>query len=348
MTKIVILGAGVMGSAFSVPCNENSHETIIAGTHLDNDFIDQINQNDNFHPVLKTKLSNKTKFIKQNELSDKKYNSPDLIVIATNSKGLDWCSEQLKKICLENKLPPILLLTKGLNVHNNQYELLAEKLQRLLLQEDFDNINISVVGGPCLAGDLANKIHSSVVIANKDLKIAKWLQELLRTNYYHIFITEDIIGVEVCAAIKNIFSMIIGSSKGLNFKDKNDNQNEMNCFNTAAALFSQCFYEMELFVSFLKGKKETVKGLAGIGDLYVSAVGGRNSMMGSYLGKGFLYSEVKENEMKNITVEGADLAFKIYSLINKDFNVKQMPLMISMIDSIVNNKKINIEWKYFN
>ena len=70
--------------------------------------------------------------------------------------------------------------------------------------------------------------------------------------------------------------------------------------------------------------------------------------MGSYLGKGFLYSEVKENEMKNITVEGADLAFKIYSLINKDFNIKQMPLMIAMIDSIVNDKKINIKWEYFN
>jgi len=348
MAKIIILGAGVMGSAFSVPCIENSHETIIAGTHLDNDFIEHINQNDNFHPVLKIKLSNKTKFIKQNELSDQKNNSPDLLVIGTNSKGIDWCPEQLKKIGLENTLPPILLLTKGLNVHNNQYELLAEKLQRLLLQEGFDNINISVVGGPCLARDLANKIHSSVVVANKDIKIAQWLQELLRTNYYHISITNDIIGVEVCAAIKNIFSMIIGSAKGLNLKEKNNNQNETDNLNSAAALFSQCLYEMELFVSFLKGKKETVRGLAGIGDLYVSAAGGRNSLMGSYLGQGFLYSEVKEKKMKDITVEGAELAFEIYSLINKDFNLKQMPLMIAMIDSVVNNKKINIEWKYFN
>lgn len=348
MAKIVILGAGAMGSAFSVPCIENNHETIIAGTHLDNNFIDHINQSDNFHPVLKIKLSNKAKFIKQNELSDQKYKLPDLIVIATNSKGIDWCPEQLKKICLENTLPPILLLTKGLNIHNNQYELLAEKLQRLLLQEGFDNINISVVGGPCLARDLANKIHSSVVIGNRDLTISKWLQDLLKTNFYHVSITDDIIGVEVCAAIKNIFSMIIGGAKGLNSKEKNNNQNEIDNLNTAAALFSQCLYEMELFVSFLKGKNETVRGLAGIGDLYVSAAGGRNSLMGSYLGKGFLYSEVKETKMKDTTVEGADLAFEIYSLINKDFNLKQMPLMISMIDSIVNNKKINIKWEYFN
>ena len=57
MAKIVILGAGVMGSAFSVPCIENDHETIIVGTHLDNNFIDHINQSNNFHPVLKIKLS---------------------------------------------------------------------------------------------------------------------------------------------------------------------------------------------------------------------------------------------------------------------------------------------------
>ena len=111
MAKIVILGAGVMGSAFSIPCIENNHKTINVGTHLDDDFIDHINKNNNFHPVLKTKLSDKTKFIKQNELSDQKNNSPDLLVIGTNSKGIDWCPEQLKKIGLSITLPPILLLT---------------------------------------------------------------------------------------------------------------------------------------------------------------------------------------------------------------------------------------------
>ena len=66
------------------------------------------------------------------------------------------------------------------------------------------------------------------MIANKDLTIAKWLQDLLKTNFYHVSITDDIIGVEVCAAIKNIFSMIIGGAKELNTKEKNNNQNENN------------------------------------------------------------------------------------------------------------------------
>ena len=142
--------------------------------------------------------------------------------------------------------------------------------------------------------------------------------------------------------------MAIGSAKGISNSSKNINKNDVKYLNTSASLFSQSVHEMELFVSFLNGKKETVKGLAGIGDLYVSAAGGRNSLMGSYLGEGFLYSEVKENQMKNVTVEGADLSLEIYELVNKNFSIKELPLMLSMMESIVNNKKVDIQWKYFN
>ena len=348
MAKITILGAGAMGSAFSVPCVDNNHETIIIGTHLDNQFIDIINKNNNFHPSLKLNLSKNAKFIRYNELSNEKNNLPDLIVIATNSKGIDWSVEQLKKFFIKKKLPPILMLTKGLNVYHNEYELLIDKLRRLLSKEGLTNIDISVVGGPCLANNLANKVHTNVIIANKNLKTVKWLQELLSTNYYHVSISNDVIGVEVCAAIKNIFSMIIGTAKGFNKKENDKKQKEINYLNTEAALIPQSIHEMELIVSFLKGKKETVKGLAGIGDLYVSAAGGRNSLMGSYLGEGLLYSEVKKLKMKDITVEGAELAFEINSMIKKDFNIKELPLMLAMIDSVVNNKPIKIKWKYFN
>ena len=67
------------------------------------------------------------------------------------------------------------MLTKGLSIHNNRYELLVDKLERLLKDRKISNANISAVGGPCLAAGLANRVHSSVVIANKDTKIAKKL-----------------------------------------------------------------------------------------------------------------------------------------------------------------------------
>ena len=128
------------------------------------------------------------------------------------------------------------------------------------------NINLSAVGGPCLAQGLANRVHSGVVIANKDLNTAKSLSKILKTNYYHITPSSDINGVEVCAAIKNIFSMVIGAATGLNKLQSKGNF----YLNTSATLVKQSVYEMEVFAEFLKGKKETVKGLAGLGDLSVS------------------------------------------------------------------------------
>ena len=94
----------------------------------------------------------------------------------------------------------------------------------------------------------------------------------------------------------------------------------------------------------LKGKEETVFGLAGLGDLHVSAAGGRNSMMGNYLGKGLLYNDAKEKYMKEITVEGADLAFEIGPKILKEFDKKDFPLLFCMLEAICNNKKLIIDW----
>ncbi len=341
MANIIIVGAGAMSSAFSLPCIENNHQVLIVGSKFDDNLINQINEKNNYHPRININLPNNIKFIKYKNILNAKFNKTDLLVIGTNSKGIEWSAEVLEKICNEKKLPPILLLTKGLNVYNNKFELLIDKLERILLSKKFDNINVSAIAGPCLANELAAKNHSSVVVTNKDLKTTVWIKKLISTNYYHVYMSNDVKGVEVCAAIKNIFSMVIGSAKGLN-----NNTNEY--LNTSAALFSQCIYEMEIFVSFLKGKKESVRGLAGIGDLHVSAAGGRNSLMGSFLGEGYLYSEVKEKKMKNITVEGAELSFVIFELVKKHFTIKQIPLLLSMMESIVENKKMKIRWEYFN
>ena len=119
---------------------------------------------------------------------------------------------------------------------------------------------------------------------------------------------DDVVGVETCAAIKNIFSMAIGASQGLCHSNASKEKREKNYLNTAAALIQESIYEMIIFTEKLKGKKETVMGLAGIGDLYVSADGGRNSKMGEYLGQGMTFKEAKKTKMPNDTVEGADLA----------------------------------------
>ena len=342
MSKIVILGAGAMGTAFAYPCLDNNHEISIVGTHLENEFIDKIKQ-DFFHSGLNLKISTKINFFKYEEIKNIFLSKIDLIVLGVSSKGINWAAKELKKISKNNTIPPLLMLTKGLSVKDEKYELLIDKLERLLNIEGIKNLNLSAVGGPCLAAGLANRVHSGVVIANKNLNYANILKDMLSTDYYHISTSKDISGVEVCAAIKNSFSMAIGAAPGLN----KNNQASNIYLNTSATLVRQSIHEMELFVDFLNGNKETVKGLAGLGDLYVSSAGGRNSKMGSLIGEGFTFSEAKKNKMPTVTVEGAELIFEIGKKVKKDFDETKLPLMIAMINAILDDKKLEIKWENF-
>ena len=348
MSKIVIIGAGAMGTAFAFPCLDNNHDINIVGTHLENDFIDQLNKNNRLHPGLNTEIPKGINILKFDQFDSIFKSNVDLIVLGISSKGIEWVADQLFRIYKNKKLPDILMLTKGLSIYQNNYELLVDKLERLLSSKGIKEINISAVGGPCLATGLANRVHSSVVIANKDISTAKKIASMLNTNYYHTSFSDDLHGVEVCAAVKNIFSMAVGAAKGLCSTNASNEIREKNYLNTASALIKQSVQEMEIFVEHLKGKKETVKGLAGLGDLYVSSGGGRNSKMGSYIGEGMTFSEAKKSKMEKVTVEGADLAIEIGKKVNEDFDKKKLPLMLGMINAIIEDKKLEFDWQYFN
>ena len=346
MSKIIIIGAGSMGTAFSIPCLDNNHDVSIIGTHMEDAFIDEIKKNKNFHPGLKINIPstiNLYKFENFNSIIDSKV---DIIVVAVSSKGIDWVASELIKLYKNKTLPHILILTKGLGISNNKYEIIPDKFKKLFEINKIKFNSISAIGGPCLAIGLANKAHTSVILANEDKKIAKKISELFKNDYYHISFTDDLSGVEICAAIKNIFSMSVGAAYGLCLK--NENLKETNYLNTASSLITQSIFEMEFFVKHLKGKAETVYGAAGFGDLYVSSTGGRNSKMGFHIGNGLTFSKAKKTKMKGITIEGADLAFEIGSKVKKDFTKDQLPLMIGMIDSIIEDKKLILNWNDFN
>ena len=347
MSKIVIIGAGAMGTAFAYPCLDNNHDINIIGTHLENEFIDKIKNNNNLHPSLNTKIPEAIKLLKFSNFEDTLKSDVDLIVLGISSKGIEWISDQLSKIYKGTKIPNLLMLTKGLSVYENKYELLVDKLKRLLSTKGIDSVNVSAVGGPCLAAGLANRVHSSVVIANEDANTAKKIADMLNTDYYHTSYSDDLNGVEVSAAIKNIFSMAVGAAKGLCSKNISNEVRDKNYLNTASAIIKQSIHEMEIFVEFLDGKKETVKGLVGLGDLYVSSGGGRNAKMGSYIGEGLTFSEAKKTKMEKITVEGADLAIEIAKKVRQDFDKKKLPLMLCMIDAIVNDEKLELDWESF-
>ena len=342
MKKILIIGAGAMGSAFAVPCIDNKNDVTIVGTHLENDLIEKIKSNDQIHPTLKTKLSSDIKFEKFEKLQIILEHDPDIIVCGVSSIGIEWFVRQISKNY--KKGIPIILLTKGLSILDNELTTLSDKIRNFLSKDGHSEINISAIKGPCLAAGLANKMRTGTVIANKDIKESQSLKEIISTNYYSTEISEDINGVELSGAIKNIYSMLIGASEGLsNSKAPKEIQSKF-FLNTAASLIHRSISEMVEFVSHYGGKAETVYGLSGLGDLYVSAIGGRNSLMGKYLGEGYLYNDAKEKFMKNITVEGAQLAIEIGPKILQDLNPQHFPLMFNMLQTICENKKLEISW----
>ncbi len=318
MKKILVIGGGAMGSAFTIPCIENKNKVTITEPYNKN-FIRDLSSKNKFHSSLKINLPKSLKFRNFSiNLLEEKF---DLIVIALSLSGIDFIGKKLKNLKIKT---PILVLTKGLKYEKKNNKILTISEQ---LKKNYNGMNISVLKGPCLARELARKNKTSVIIANKNIKIAKWIGKQISTNYYLIEYSKDIIGVEVCSSIKNIYSMIIGAGQSLNM---------------SSSLFQKSIIEMKYLTKYFKGKETTTLGLAGVGDLYVSAAGGRNSKMGSYLGRGFTFKKAKKKFMPKDTVEGEQLVREIAPFILKKINKKRIPLMIKLIKSILKNEKLYI------
>ena len=319
MKKIIIIGGGAMGSAFTIPCLENNNNVTITEPYSRR-FIKDLSSKNKFHSALKIKLPKKLRFKKfSKDLLKEKF---DLIVIALSLSGIDFIGKELKNLKIKT---PILVLTKGLKYEKKNNKILTISEQ---LRKNYKGMNISVLKGPCLAKELARKNQTSVVIANKNIKVAKSIGKQISTKYYLTEYSSDVIGVEVCSAIKNIYAMIIGAGQSLN---------------SSSNLFQKSILEMSYLIKYFKGKDETILGLAGVGDLYVSATGGRNSKMGSYLGKGFTFKVAKKRFMPKDTVEGEQLAREIAPFVFKKISKSKAPLMINLLKTITSDKKLKIK-----
>ena len=341
MKKFLIIGAGAMGSAFSLPCIENRNQVTLVGTHLENKLIDKLKKN-YYHPSLKSYIPKKVKLIHSSSLNKEILNNNDYIVVAVSSKGIDWVCDQL--IQQYRKKYSIILLTKGLTKDKKKIVTISNKINLIFKKRGLPHQDISSIKGPCLAKGLINKVRTSTIIANKNISNAIKISNLISTEYYKTEITKDINGVEVLGAIKNIYAMLIGASQGLSGVKLNKKIRYKYFHNTSSYLFKNALYEMELFSKKMNGQPGTAYSLAGLGDLYVSVAGGRNSKMGYYLGKGKIYSSIIKKQMRNITVEGCDLVLEVGPLILKNFRKKDFPIMFALITAILKNKKLSIKW----
>lgn len=342
MASVLILGAGVMGSAFTLPLADAGHDVRLVGTPLDIGSIDQLKQS-GIHPRLNAPLPANVRAFHHEEIGQAISDEVELIVIGVSTAGVHWGIDLLKPILPGPR--PVMMLTKGLDTDGRNIRPLTDPVAEAL------HCPTGGVGGPCIAGELAVRRDTSVVFAHPEEATLRRLLDLAAAPYYHARPSRDVVGTEVCAALKNFYALGIGAATGM-LDRQGQAENGAQMHNIAAGLFAQALLELQQINTLLGGSDASVHGLAGTGDLYVTVQGGRNSRMGRLLGAGWRYSKAKAEKMKADTVEGAELALAVGPTLERMMEEgalakRQMPLTSAIIDAISRDHEFAVDWQRF-
>lgn len=301
MSNITIVGAGLMGTALAWPLADNGHQVRLVGTHLDGEIIASCLEK-RYHPRLRRTLPEGVQPYYVAQVAEA-LNGADVIVSGVNSLGVHWIGRTLAPLLWPGAT--IIAVTKGLEAApDGNLRILPDVLLAELPSALRGEVRLAAIGGPCIAGELAGRRQTCVVFASRNHEVLEHLREIFRTNYYHIWLSSDIAGVEVCAALKNAYTLAVGMAAG--FLERAGGPDEAGAWmhNMAAALFGASNAEMSRLVSLMGGHPEKVPSLPGAGDEYVTCAGGRTVRMGRLLGKGLTYTQAVI-EMAGETLEGA-------------------------------------------
>ena len=348
MKSVIILGAGVMGSAMCLPLADRGYDVRLVGTFLDEEIIQSV-KSTGLHPKLNVTLPKSVRAFQHTQLADTFDDSVELILFGVASAGVNWATAQLASIL---KRPvPVLMITKGMAADGQGLGALPDKVGQALEKSTGFKVQVAAIGGPCIAGELAVRRPTGTVIVAHDFALALRLCGNLETAYYQPRPSLDVIGVETCAAFKNFFAIAVGWAHGA-VDRVSAPENKARNNNAAAILFDQAIREMMVLVKSFGGSAESVWGLPGAGDLYVTCQAGRNSRLGQHMGSGLSYSAVKLGPMKDETIEGAELglavAATIHSLIAAGkLQASQLPLTLALINALQHNSEFIPSWDGF-
>ncbi len=303
MTTVTIVGAGYMGSALSWPLADNGHQVRLVGTPLDRDIIDACLR-DGRHPKLQRALPDGVRPFQVESLREA-CDDADLIVQGISSPGVAWFAKAVGPLLDPRR--PLLSITKGLALGDDGLpSILPDDLDRRLPASLRGRLPWAAVGGPCIAGELAGRRQTCVVFTGRDRALLERLASLLRTDYYHVWTSTDVVGVETCVALKNGYSLGIALALGLLDVAGGPDATGASMHNLSAALFAQAGTEMATLVQALGGDLRSVCGLPGIGDMFVTVQGGRSVLLGRLLGSGTGIGQALER-LEGVTLESAEV-----------------------------------------
>jgi glycerol-3-phosphate dehydrogenase (NAD(P)+) len=243
------------------------------------------------------------------------------------------------------------MITKGMHPEADAIIPLPDRVHAEVKRRKGIDLTVAAIGGPCIAGELAVRRPTGVVITSRRAGFAEKLCAMLTTDYYQPRASADVAGVEVCAAFKNFFAIAVGFAAGARENMAETENNAMN-HNAAAILFDQSIRELMVLTRQAGGTDESVWGMPGAGDLYVTCQAGRNSRLGQHLGRGLSYREVKAGPMKNDTVEGAELGIMVASSLKAMMDKGKLdraalPLTNALLATLIEERPLTIPWEKF-
>jgi glycerol-3-phosphate dehydrogenase (NAD(P)+) len=301
MAIVAVLGAGMMGTALCTPIADAGHVVRLVGTHLDDEWVDAMKRTRE-HPRLGVKLPDRVEPLFFGELAAAMQGA-QMVAVGVSSAGVRWAASALAP-CLRPGTP-LVAVTKGLAPGPpGALRVLPEVFAEALPPELRASIVPGAVAGPCIAGELARRVPTAVVFTARDPEPMHRLARDFATDYYHVRVSSDVVGVEVCAALKNAYAMAVGIGEGIHER-AGGAPAPVAHHNLQAAVFAQACVEMALLVRALGGDPAHVPHLAGAGDLFVTCSGGRSSRLGRLLGLGLPFAEARAR-MAADTLESAD------------------------------------------
>lgn len=310
MAKVTVLGAGMMGSALCLPLVDAGHDVHLVGTHLDGAIVESL-RGKSHHPKLDYPLPSSIRAYPIEELA-LALRDAEMIGLGVSSAGVRWAARQLARFVRPDL--PIVMISKGLEWDGNALCILPDVFLDELPAELRNGIDPMAIAGPCIAGELARRVETCVVLTGRNPRALARARGFFAAPYYHVWTSTDVAGVETCAALKNAYAMGIAFALGIHEKRTHGGERgdvapapgSIAMHNYEAAVFAQAVHEMQRVVELAGGDVRSVAGLPGVGDLDVTCNGGRTGRFGRLLGLG-LGKDESVRRMHGATLECLDI-----------------------------------------
>jgi glycerol-3-phosphate dehydrogenase (NAD(P)+) len=291
----------MMGSALCVPLADQGHDVRLIGTPLDASIILAL-QAGGRHPGLGVLLPETVRCFAIAELGAATADA-DAIVLGVSSAGIAWAAQVLAPLLARRPLP-LAMVSKGLELTPDGLDVLTDAFAKAVAPVVVGCQPVALCG-PCIAGELARRAPTLVVLTGRDAGAAGCFAAWLATAYYLPRVSADVRGVQLCAALKNAYAMGVALGTGLHER-AGGSPGSVALHNLEAAVFAQALAEMAAIVRALGGDAASAWGLAGSGDLTVTCNGGRTGRFGALLGRGHRAAEARAL-MRGVTLECLDV-----------------------------------------